>query len=455
MSPTIRKKLLQLELLDACRVAAGKPLSEHLEDWQCSLDAKGNTPKHVNLMTNRVRGVVANCGFKFWSDISATKVENYLHNRRQSEERFGAQSCNFYLQAIKQFCRWMVSEGRASESPLAQLKGLNVRTDRRHDRRALSVEEMGRFLESTHNGPVRKGRTWSMTGPDRAVLYRLAMETGFRSSELRSLTTHSFDLGSELPTATVKASYSKRGREDSLPLRPETAESLRGFLYSLEDGEHVFNMPRNELVVRLILRPDLELARQEWLAERKDTDERAKRERSDFLKYVDRHGHFADFHALRHSYITNICRVAGLSKTAQDLARHSTPVLTARYAHSFREEEIAAVNGLPDLPPLRLESRRERPRKAAKSAPKNSASYSSSKGAEQCNSVQLSADSASSTRASNKQRNTRKGEILDEEDDTYGGSNVEAAAGFEPANDGFANRCLRPLGYAASDSAAE
>ena len=27
---------------------------------------------------------------------------------------------------------------------------------------------------------------------------------------------------------------------------------------------------------------------------------------------------------------------------------------------------------------------------------------------------------------------------------------MEAAAGFEPANDGFANRCLRPLGYAAS-----
>lgn len=238
-----------------------------------------------------------------------------------------------------------------------------------------------------------------MTGPERALLYCLALETGFRLSELRSLTTQSFNFSSDTPTVTVRAGYSKRRREDTIPLRPETADFLTGFLESLADGERVFNLPRNELIVRLLIRPDLDLARNEWIEEAKgDAEERTRRERSDFLRYVDRNGRYADFHALRHSCITNLCRVAGLTKTAQDLARHSTPVLTARYAHSFSEEEIAAVNGLPDLAPVKTESARERAPKAAKTPSKNSSLYSSSKGAEECISVQLVANSSQTRR---------------------------------------------------------
>ena len=35
--------------------------------------------------------------------------------------------------------------------------------------------------------------------------------------------------------------------------------------------------------------------------------------------------------------------------TATRVARHSTPTLTARYSHSFKGDELAAVNALPDL----------------------------------------------------------------------------------------------------------
>ena len=93
---------------------------------------------------------------------------------------------------------------------------MNVNTDRRHDRRALSVEGMRRLLDTIHDGPDRSGRTWRKTGPERAMLYRLAMETGFRSSELRSLSRSSFDLDGDPPTVTVEAAYSKRGRRDTL-----------------------------------------------------------------------------------------------------------------------------------------------------------------------------------------------------------------------------------------------
>ena len=86
------------------------------------------------------------------------------------------------------------------------------------------------------------------------------------------------------------------------------------------------------------------------LSEAKTAKEREKREQSDFLKYVDSHGRFADFHGLRHTFVSNLC-LAGVSpKTAQTLARHSDISLTMNiYSHVKPEEQAAAINALPGL----------------------------------------------------------------------------------------------------------
>src|SRR5262249_59063085 len=44
---------------EAYRDHASKPLSEHLGDWIRSLVAKGSTPKHTRLFSDRARRVVA------------------------------------------------------------------------------------------------------------------------------------------------------------------------------------------------------------------------------------------------------------------------------------------------------------------------------------------------------------------------------------------------------------
>ena len=103
----------------------------------------------------------------------------------------------------------MKSNGRAPESPLGHLKGLTVRTDRRHDRRALTEGECKRLLAAAAAGPVIQG----MMGHDRAMLYRTALETGLRASELSTLTAGSCRLTDELPVVVVKAGYSKHRRE--------------------------------------------------------------------------------------------------------------------------------------------------------------------------------------------------------------------------------------------------
>ncbi len=402
MPPAIAEKLAKLDLLDEHQIAAANPLAEHLSDFSTSLSAKGNTEKHVHLVTGRARQVLEDCRFRFWSDISAARVEVYLQRRRESEARFSVQTSNFYAQAIRQFCAWMVQSGRAASSPLASLRGLNVRVDRRHDRRALSVEELQRLLDAARKGPERKGRTrdgapsWSMTGHERAALYLLAMETGLRSGELRSLTRSSFDLRADPPVVTVTAAYSKRRRDDRLVLRAETVAVLRPLLKRREATESVFRMPRPDGVVRSLLRPDLLAARTAWIEEAQAPEERERRERSSFLAYRDAEGRFADFHSLRHSFITNVCRTGAHFKTAQDLARHSTPLLTARYTHGFRNDEVAAVKKLPAL---------------AGGTLTNSADNSASRGAEQCTSVQPGAVKSGRRRAEHSSRSReRRGE---------------------------------------------
>jgi integrase len=98
----------------------------------------------------------------------------------------------------------MVQDRRASESPIEHLKGLKVlKKDRRHDRRALEPDEVRRLLEVTRAAPERFG----MTGHQRVMLYRLAIETGLRANELRSLKVSSFDL--ENCTVAVEDAFTK------------------------------------------------------------------------------------------------------------------------------------------------------------------------------------------------------------------------------------------------------
>ena len=173
------EKLAALGILDGQRVAASKCLAEHLADWRAALEAKGNTSKHVKLLTARAKALIEGCGFRYLSDIEPACVQGYLAELRDGGNGISVQTSNFYQAALKQFCKWMVREGRASESPIAHLQGLNVRTDRRHDRRALTLGETRRLLAAARKGPALRG----MTGADREMLYRVALETGLRWSE--------------------------------------------------------------------------------------------------------------------------------------------------------------------------------------------------------------------------------------------------------------------------------
>ena len=80
------------------------------------------------------------------------------------------------------------------------------------------------------------------------------------------------------------------------------------------------------------------------------------------IPYVDEHGRYADFHALRHTFVSNLGKAGVPPKVTQSLARHSDINLTMNvYSHLELEEQFQAVKNLPALPTGKNSGRRGAP----------------------------------------------------------------------------------------------
>ncbi len=306
-----------------------RPLAGHLDDFDQGLRSKGNTAKHASLTTGRVRAVLDACRFVFMADLSASRFVNWLADERAAG-RMGANTSNYYLRDVKSFARWLVRDGRMQESPFQHVKGMNASADVRHARRAINVTELQGILAAALESPTTfRG----LTGRDRHFLYLTAMATGFRVAELASLTAESFDLACNEPTVTVKAGYAKNRKLAVQPMPIDVAEALLTYLPDRPAGKPVWPGTWTEKAARM-LRIDLAAAGVAYVTEGPDGLE------------------YADFHALRHSYITNIVASGVNVKLAQTLARHSTVTLTlGRYTHVGLHDGAAAVEHLPRLLP--------------------------------------------------------------------------------------------------------
>ncbi len=224
------------------------------------------------------------------------------------------------MRSVKTFAGWLHRDGRARENVLTHLSAYNADTDQRRVRRACTPGELTLLIRAAENATVAMG----MLGPDRAMAYRLAAGTGFRAGEIRSLTPESFDLDAQPPTVTVAASYSKRRRDDTQPIRNDLAKTLQPWLSGKPSGEPVLPLPEK---AAKMMRVDLCAAG---------------------IDYQDDSGRMLDFHSLRHTYISRIVQSGASVKVAQELARHSTPTLTiGRYAHTRLHDLTTALDALP------------------------------------------------------------------------------------------------------------
>jgi len=304
---------------DAHGAAEAKPLRAHLADFAKALRDRGNTEKHVALTQGHVERVLTAAKVDRISELSPSRVQDALATLRGGGRSLT--TCNHALRAVKSFSKWLVRDGRAGEDALAYMAAFNTATDSGLKRRALSDPELGSLFRAAYEGPPDLG----MAGPDRAMLYAVAVGTGFRANELRSLTPESFALAATPPTVTVAAGYSKRRRRDVQPLPRGLAEVLGPWLVGKPAGAPVFAVPH---LSAQMIRVDLGAAE---IAE--ETPEG-----------------FCDFHALRHTFVSRLVRSGINVKLCQELARHSTPVLTlGRYTHVDMQDKALALTMVPAL----------------------------------------------------------------------------------------------------------
>jgi len=325
--------------------AERRPLSAHLDDWAAVLEARGNTAKHADESAGHVKRLAALTGAERISALTPSAVQSAIGELQQTRG-VSIGTAGHYLRSVKSFTRWLHRDGRTRGDALACLTIKSAAADRRLVRRALDADEIRRLVDAAEHGPAFRG----LCGADRAMIYRVAVESGLRRNELRSLLPADFRLDDDPPVLVVRAAHSKRRREDRQPIRRELADRLATWVESRPEDAPVFDLP--EFHTSDMLRTDLRRARARWIRETADRLERRKRLESDFLAVTDAEGRTVDFHALRTSFITALVKGGASVKVAQTLARHSTPVLTLGTYTTLGVFDVAAgLDALPDFDP--------------------------------------------------------------------------------------------------------
>jgi len=165
-----------------------------------------------------------------------------------------------------------------------------------------------------------------MTGPERSLFYRLAIETGLRLSELQAARVA--DVDPQAPGGpTITVHKTKNGKSATLPLIPLTANLLLDLAADRLSTAPLFRSYR-QLRAAEMLRVDLQRAG---------------------IPYASPSG-VVDFHALRTTCATRLFRAGVHVRQAQAIMRHSTIALTMdTYTRLDSSSLRSALAALPSL----------------------------------------------------------------------------------------------------------
>lgn len=382
----------RIGLFDPAEDHARRPLTDHLADYVAFLESKGNCARHTAQTRNKIATLLRGCGFVFVKEVDAGRVTGWLNEQRKSGEtivvpagiewftpseaaavlgltpaglRAAVQrnrlaavgagkarrlpratveslaaatargvsptTVNHYVRAVRGFFRWLVRAKRIGGNPLDTLTLMNEKVDIRRGRRELTADELRRLFDAARtSAKAFRG----LTGEERFALYLTAAATGFRANALANLTPADFALDDPTPTVTLPARFNKSRKPKVQPLPADTADALRRFLTDKPSDRPVWGGTwASDFAAADMIRIDLDTAGIPYAVEGPDGPR------------------YADFHALRHTFLTLLGRNGVDLRTAQELAGHSTPILTARYSHRGLHDLAGAVGKLPPLVP--------------------------------------------------------------------------------------------------------
>jgi integrase len=330
----------------AYRDHSARPLSEHLAVWHKDMLAKGKTPRHATQYRERAARLIAIImgtgleeldsgrkpealeraaktletvlGRAYFRDLTSEGVQESL--AALGECGRSNQTTNHYRAALRAFLRWSRKRSRIRDNPMDCVESL-AEQDPLHPRRALADDELPRLIHAAAIGPELFG----MSGALRAIAYQTAALTGFRVSELRSLTPESFRLDDSEPSVFLRRSSTKNRKPADQPIPITLACELRDWIRDKPRGHSVF--PLHHETAKAI-RIDLEAAG---------------------IPYETEEGK-ADFHSLRAYYTSSLIHAGASVAEFQRLARHAKAETTLKhYAKVAPHNLRGAVEMLPSL----------------------------------------------------------------------------------------------------------
>lgn len=252
---------------------ATEPVETHLADYLAGLEAKGTSPVYRENVRRFLRRLFADCGFLRLSDLDPVPVERWLSARLA--EGMSARTRNEYRVVLIGFANWAVRSGRLLRNPFVSLPVADERSDRRRERRALTVDEFRRLVyvarwrplaergREPQAKPKRPGKRTSWTykslmlgdmlaaverardrfadrpetierldaeGRERALLYRVLVYTGLRKNEAATLQAGDLHLAGDPPYLKLRATNEKNRRGSVIPLRRDLADAIRAHL---------------------------------------------------------------------------------------------------------------------------------------------------------------------------------------------------------------------------------
>jgi len=347
------------------------PYSEMVGAFAQNMTARGCSASHAKRTKAYLENTGKELAWRLLHDMNKSDLDRWLSmravtpkNPEESDSVMGARVHNAHVTAFKAFGTWCVQRGYVTANPFDGLAKRNEKADRRHVRRALSPEELGRLFEAAAVRPVQEalkgnaGRGGKMKkaqatlseatlanlrflGWTRALAYKTAAYTGLRWGELRSITIGAACLDNMPPYLELAAKDEKARRGAQIPLQDDLASELGEYLAEriarLQGDCSAFPGAFDEKTLFENL--------PQCMAKIFDADCVA----AGIPKY-DGAGRVIDVHALRHTFGTMLAKAGVPLQVAQRAMRHSTPTLTANvYTHLELMDIAGAANQLPRI----------------------------------------------------------------------------------------------------------
>jgi len=277
-------------------------VSEYLA-WGKAQGGRGGRPwaaRHAYYRQKALGWWKQRLGIETLADLDGVlpRVEEAL--RALKSEGLTRKTLQNYVEGLSAFCKWCIERGYLADDPLKGLASFD--TTPKTTRRAMTPEETEKLLQCCD--------------PKRRLLYEVALVSGLRRGELRSLRVG--DLDAERGGLHLNAEWTKNRQSGFQPLPSDIAARL---------AEQSRGKAATDALLYMPYHPSCAFERD--------------LKRAGIPKHA--FGGKLDFHSLRVSYVSFVLQAGATVKEAQVLSRHSTPDLTVNVYGRARQDRLSTL----------------------------------------------------------------------------------------------------------------